>query len=262
MPDWTSKSPWCDPDLVYPVDDIPQPRDGKNRKIILSQAVKVGAGNTLDVHCLKGGKVSIVQEKSPTDAEEEATWRKLLLSAKQLIKSVMPVADDRAVWEILYRLITSGRQEGSLCAVRQTSRVQAGSKFAQMMQEFESGELKSMAELALGNDIQRIGFEQIKNYKELGEHGDLRDQRDLAAQPSAELQGYKIGLVDSRNSARIPNSTEVDDMVIYIKGAAAPCIVRKATAPKAGYLYVGTAYIEGRMVNTVEAGKFETISIV
>jgi hypothetical protein len=50
-----------------------------------------------------------------------------------------------------------------------------------MMHGLEDGRLDSIYELALGNELNRITLETLKNYRELREHGDLREQRDLAA---------------------------------------------------------------------------------
>ena len=94
----------------------------------------------------------------------------------------MPLDTEKdTVWGIVYKLITSGRQEGSLCTNRSTSRVQSAQAFANMMHGLEDGRLDSIYELALGNELNRITLETLKNYRELREHGDLREQRDLAA---------------------------------------------------------------------------------
>jgi hypothetical protein len=76
-----------------------------------------------------------------------------------------------------------------------------------------------------------------------------------------ELFGYTIGLVNFCWPARVPNSSKADDIVIYIQGAVAPCVIRKAT--EIGYHFIGATYVEGRMnPTTAEQEKLETISIV
>jgi hypothetical protein len=261
VPDWASPRPSTDPDLVYPVDEDDVPRDEGALRLILSQAVKLGRAGMLNVSCYRLGMVTTVLDATPTHPKHEALWRNILFSAKQLIASVIPPeTEDISCWEMLYKLITSGRRVGSTCYTRRESRVQPARKFAELMRDLENGQVKSLYKLAIGNDIHLTGYEKLKDYQELREHGDLRDQRDLAAQPSSELQGYTIGLVDSRWLARIPNSTKVDDIVIYIQGAAAPCVVRDA--PETCYHYIGTAYVEGRMTQPAERDNFNTLSIV
>jgi hypothetical protein len=121
-------------------------------------------------------------DPTPTSFDDDRAFENTLLAAKRLITSVMPLDTEKdTVWGMVYKLITSGRQEGSLCTNRSTSRVQSAQAFANMMHGLEDGRLDSIYELALGNELNRITLETLKNYRELREHGDLREQRDLAA---------------------------------------------------------------------------------
>jgi hypothetical protein len=260
VPDWTSEGQFVDPSLFIPVDSTHESGEDGYRKVVLSQAIKLGDGNTLHISCFRIGTVTKVLNPSPAGASDDGCLLGLLTSAKHLVTSVMASGTgSSAPWEIIYKLITSGRREGSRCYVRKNSRVQSPKKFAKMMQDHEEGRMKSLYELAVGNELGRLPFEKLETYQEVSEHGDLRDQRDLATQPFSELQGYTIGLVDSYWPARIPNSSKLGDIVIYIQDTIAPSIIRKA--PGVGYYFIGTAYVEGRMENMGEQEELETILV-
>jgi hypothetical protein len=145
VPDWTSKGPPNDPSLIYFVDEIPVSRDNENHKVVRSQAVKPGIDNTLDVSCSGLVLSQRFWSPTPTSFDDDRAFENTLLAAKRLITSVMPLDTEKdTVWGMVYKLITSGRQEGSLCTNRSTSRVQSAQAFANMIHGLEDGRLDSI----------------------------------------------------------------------------------------------------------------------